>query len=181
MSELTAFTFPGVEVRFGATADGVPYAIAADYARALGYSTTQKALQVVDADEKGQENVAIWVTSEVNDAGQSVGEWRRRKQWVIYEDGMWELIFRSTLPGAKAIKKQVKEILREIRKTGRYVPEPAAAEETPAVPPVLLIEPGRDDTEVWAWSREGADVRFLHAMPHPALERAARALEHGAA
>lgn len=52
---------------------------------------------------------------------------------------------------------------------------------TPGLRPVLLIEPGRDETEVWAWSREGENVRFLHAMPHPAIERAARELRHDAA
>jgi hypothetical protein len=46
---------------------------------------------------------------------------------VVFEDGMWELIFRSTLPGAKGIKQQVKAILRQIRETGRYEAEPVAA------------------------------------------------------
>jgi phage antirepressor YoqD-like protein len=51
---------------------------------------------------------------------------------VIFEDGLWELIFRSTLPGAKAVKAQVKAILRTIRETGRYEaaprPEPTKLE-----------------------------------------------------
>jgi phage antirepressor YoqD-like protein len=46
--------------------------------------------------------------------------------WVIYEDGIWELIFRSNKPEAKAIKKRVKAILREIRETGRFNAQPPA-------------------------------------------------------
>lgn len=170
MAELTAFTFPGNEVRFGVAEDGTPYAVAADYGKALGYSTTQKALQIVDEDEKGQEYVSTWVTSEVNDAGQSAGQWQRRKQWVIYEDGMWELIFRSTLPGAKAVKKRVKEVLRTIRRTGRY--EAAAVNPSDSTL-ALHVGPGRDDTEVWTWLRDGQDVRFLHAGPSAGMERVA--------
>ncbi|WP_326597773.1 BRO family protein [Streptomyces sp. NBC_01803] len=117
---LQLFDISGEQIRFGITDDGTAYAVAADFAKTLDYSTTQKALQIVDADEKGREYVSTWVPQEVNHAGQSVGEWQKRKQWVIFEDGLWELIFRSTLPGAKAIKKQVKAILREIRETGRY-------------------------------------------------------------
>jgi hypothetical protein len=37
---------------------------------------------------------------------------------VIYEDGIWELIFRSTLPSAKSLKARVKSILRQLRETG---------------------------------------------------------------
>ncbi|MGW2258985.1 hypothetical protein ACWCXE_14265 [Streptomyces sp. NPDC001780] len=48
------------------------------------------------------------------------GREQNREMRVIFEDGLWELIFRSTLPGAKAIKSRVKAILREIRETGRY-------------------------------------------------------------
>ena len=51
---------------------------------------------------------------------------------VIYEDGIWELIFRSSLPGAKAIKGRVKAILKQIRETGRY--------ETPLDDPLTEIE-----------------------------------------
>lgn len=38
--------------------------------------------------------------------------------------------------------------------------------------PALHIGPGRDETEVWAWLREDENVRFLHAMPSTAVERA---------
>lgn len=107
---LQLFNVSGAEIRFGMTDDGVPYAVAADYAKTMGYTRTSDALKLLDEDEKG---AAICRTP----GGP-------QQMNVIYEDGLWELIFRSTLPGAKAIKSRVKAILREIRQTGRYEASP---------------------------------------------------------
>lgn len=106
MSEIQLFEVEGSQWRFGQDEDGRPYVVAADVARRLEYASTQKALQVVDNDEKG-------LTAVVTPGG-------TQQMWVLYEDGVWELIFRSGKPEAKRIKKRVKAILREIRETGRY-------------------------------------------------------------
>ncbi|MGW0837085.1 phage antirepressor KilAC domain-containing protein [Streptomyces prunicolor] len=103
---LAVFDVSGADIRFGQTEDGTPYAIAADYSQAMGYRQTKNALDLLDEEEKG------FALAETPGGTQRLA--------VIYEDGMWELIFRSTLPGAKAIKSRVKAILREIRETGRY-------------------------------------------------------------
>lgn len=108
---LQLFNVSGTDIRFGVTEDGRPYAIASDYAKAMGYRDAEKATRLLDEDEKGTQIV-----------GTPGGPQRLA---VIFEDGLWELIFRSTLTGAKTIKKQVKDILRTIRETGRY--EAAAA------------------------------------------------------
>lgn len=110
------FDVSGADIRFGTTEDGTPYSIAADYSQAMGYRQTKNALDLLDEDEKG------FALAETPGGTQRLA--------VIYEDGMWELIFRSTLPGAKAIKSRVKAILREIRETGSY----SAAPPTPALP-----------------------------------------------
>lgn len=106
MTEVKLFALGSRNVRFGTTEDGTPYAVAADYAKAFGYKRTQAATDLLDSDEKGYADCV------------TLGGTQRMS--VIFEDGMWELIFRSTLPGAKALKKKVKEILRTIRETGRY-------------------------------------------------------------
>lgn len=103
---LQLFDVSGDGIRFGVTGDGVPYAVASDFAKTMGYRDAEKATRLLDADEKGTQIV-----------GTPGGP---QQMNVIYEDGMWELIFRSTLPGAKAIKSRVKAILREVRETGRY-------------------------------------------------------------
>lgn len=111
------FNVSGTDIRFGTTGDGTPYSVAADFAQAMGYAKTQNATDLLDEDEKGHARIV------------TLGGLQRLA--VIYEDGMWELIFRSTLPGAKAIKKQVKVILRQIRETGRFE-APTATTSIPA-------------------------------------------------
>jgi prophage antirepressor-like protein len=113
---LAVFDVSGADIRFGLTEDGAPYAVASDYAKAMGYARTQSATDLLDEDEKGY--------------AQTVTPGGTQRLAVIFEDGMWELIFRSTLPGAKAIKSQVKAILREIRETGSY----SVAQPAPALP-----------------------------------------------
>lgn len=108
MSDLQLFDVEGAGIQFGATDDGTPYAVAPDIAKALGYRDAFNALRLLDDAEKG--------TQIVRTPGGP------QQVTVIYEDGLWELIFRSTLPGAKAIKARVKAILREIRETGSYRP-----------------------------------------------------------
>lgn len=96
--------------RFGTTEDGVPYVVAADVAKSFDQRDADKVLRLLEDDEKGTQIVG------------TPGGPQQMK--VIYEDGIWELIFRSTKPEAKAIKKRVKAILREIRETGQYSPVP---------------------------------------------------------
>lgn len=117
MTTPIVFDVQGAEIRFGATEDGIPYSVASDFAKSLGYGQASDATRLLDDDEKGQQMV-------LTPGGQ-------QRLNVIYEDGMWELIFRSTLPGAKAIKSRVKAILRDIRETGSYSGVESA---TPALP-----------------------------------------------
>lgn len=105
-NELEMFDVSGSGIRFGMDEDGTPYAVASDFAKAMGYAKASDATRLLDDDEKGKRI--------------SLTPGGRQSVTVIFEDGMWELIFRSNLPGAKVIKKRVKEILREIRETGGY-------------------------------------------------------------
>jgi anti-repressor protein len=116
MTTPIVFDVQGADIRFGTTEDGTAYSIAADFSKSMGYRQTKNALDLLDEDEKG--------------FGLTETPGGKQRLAVIYEDGMWELIFRSTLPGAKAIKSRVKAILREIRETGSYNAAPAA----PALP-----------------------------------------------
>lgn len=107
MTEMDLFASVGDELtaeHFGLADDGTPYVIAAVFAKVLGYGRVQEALRRLDEDEKG---VSIRHTL---GGDQQIS--------VIYEDGIWELIFRSTLPSAKALKARVKAILRQLRETG---------------------------------------------------------------
>lgn len=106
MSDLQIFDVEGSGWRFGQDPDGTPWTVAADTARSFDYRDAHDALRMLDDDEKG--------TREVRTPGGP------QQMKVIFEDGLWELIFRSAKPEAKAIKKRVKAILREIRESGSY-------------------------------------------------------------
>lgn len=112
MTSLAVFAFNFQEIRF---VDGKP--VANDVARVLGYADPAKTVSTkVDAENKG-------VTRLVTPGGsQSVT--------VLEEAGIYQLIFGSKLPSAKAFQKWVfSDILPSIRKTGSYEvrPEPKKA------------------------------------------------------
>ncbi|SCK39340.1 Prophage antirepressor [Streptomyces sp. ScaeMP-e48] len=131
MSAVQLFNVSGSDIRFGVTAEGIPYAVASDYAKVMGYGQASDATLLLGDNDTGQQMVLPPGGAQRLD--------------VIYEHGMWELISRSTLPGAKAIKKHVEAILREIRETGRFEVE-TAQEVAAAVGPL----PYREQAEVLA-------------------------------
>lgn len=116
VAQVSPFEALGANLRFGTTENGTPFVVAADFARAMGYSRTSDAVGLLDEDEKG----AAIIRTPGGDQRVS----------VLYEDGIWELIFRSSKQEAKALKKRVKEILAEIRRTGRYEAEPVVPDIT---------------------------------------------------
>lgn len=74
-------------------------------------------LSAIDDDEK--------LTSTIYRSGQN------REMWFLTEDGVYEVLMQSRKPIAKQFKKQVKAILKQIRKTGHYeTPEYKLALET---------------------------------------------------
>jgi prophage antirepressor-like protein len=129
MTTPIVFDVQGADIRFGTTEGGTPYSIASDFAKSMGYRDAANALRILDGDEKGTQTVS------------TPGGPQQMK--VIYEDGMWELIFRSTLPGAKAIKSRVKAILREIRETGRYDAAPREMTKLEALQAAIESEQAR--------------------------------------
>ena len=70
------------------------------------YNVTQM-LSSIDEDEKLVYKVYI--------SGQN------RNMWFLTEDGFYEVCMQSTKPNAKIFKKEVKKILKTIRKTGMYM------------------------------------------------------------
>lgn len=44
-----------------------------------------------------------------------------QEYWFLTEDGLYEVLMQSRKPKAKEFKKEVKKILKSIRKTGGYI------------------------------------------------------------
>lgn len=85
-----------------------PLFLARDVAEWIEYDKEKvgQMLNTIDNDEK--------MTSPIYYSGQV------RNMWFVTEDGLYEVLMQSRKPIAKEWKKKVKEILKEIRKTGSY-------------------------------------------------------------
>lgn len=83
-----------------------PLFIAKDVAELLGIKDVSGMMKNVDEDEK--------LLRFQNGSGQN------REMWCLTEDGLYEALMTSRKPVAKQFKKKVKEILKTIRKTGKY-------------------------------------------------------------
>ena len=79
-----------------------------DYAKMKnGAYNVAQMLSSIDEDEKLVYKIYI--------SGQN------RNMWFLTEDGFYEVCMQSTKPNAKIFKKEVKKILKSIRKTGMYI------------------------------------------------------------
>ena len=110
-----AFTFnaSNQQVRT-VTIDGEPYFVAADVCSCLQLSNNRQAVATLDDDEK---RVSVVMTP--------LGG--LQSMTVLNESGLYNLIFQSRKPEAKAFRKWVtSELLPTLRKTGRYELKPAA-------------------------------------------------------
>lgn len=86
-----------------------PLFLAKDIATWIGYSISNvsKLVNVVDKEEK----VRNIITTLGGD----------QETWFLTEDGLYEVLMQSRKPIAKVFKKEVKAILKDIRKNGMYV------------------------------------------------------------
>lgn len=94
---------------FGTPED--PLFLARDVAEWIDYnvSSVNKMLANVDEDEK--------TTRKIIPNGSNY----KTEAWFLTEDGLYEVLMQSRKPKAKEFKKEVKKILKSIRKTGGYV------------------------------------------------------------
>jgi len=88
-----------------------PLFLAKDVAEWIEHSNSTEMLRGVDENEK--------LNSTILSAGQ------RREVIMLTEDGLYEVLLQSRKPIAKEFKKQVKQILRDIRRRGIYVTDKA--------------------------------------------------------
>ena len=106
-----------------------PLFLAKDVAEWIDYSKrpdgsyrTDKMLQAIDSEEKYKtkiltaNNVSGSNLGQIDSTGKTINPF-----WFLTEDGLYEVCMQSRKPIAKQMKKQIKEYLRNIRKTGGAV------------------------------------------------------------
>jgi prophage antirepressor-like protein len=86
-----------------------PLFLAKDVAEWIEHSNSTVMLQNVDDSEKVLKNVYTLGGSQ--------------ETWFLTEDGLYEVLMQSRKPIAKEFKKQIKQILKDIRKHGMYAKE----------------------------------------------------------
>ena len=94
-----------------------PLFLAKDVAEWIEHSDVSTMLRKIDEDEKVKkicDTNNVCTTSKARDT---------QEMWFLTEDGLYEVLMQSRKPIAKAFKKEVKEILKTIRKHGVYAVE----------------------------------------------------------
>lgn len=102
-----------------------PLFLAKDVANWIEHTHTTRMLERVDEDEK--------LNGIIVHAGQ------KREMTFLTEDGLYEVLMQSRKPIAKAFKKEVKQILKQIRTTGGYIPTTQEDDEETILAKAFLI------------------------------------------
>lgn len=102
-----------------------PLFLARDVAEWIEHSDVSMMLKKVDEDEK--------VTNIVCTLGGN------QRAWFLTEDGLYEVLMQSRKPIAKAFKKEVKKILKEIRLTGGYIHTEADDDDDTVIAKALIM------------------------------------------
>ncbi|MDU6296051.1 phage antirepressor KilAC domain-containing protein [Clostridium celatum] len=102
-----------------------PLFLAKDVAEWIEHQHITKMLNGIDEEEK--------LIEQIVHAGQ------RREMWFLTEDGFYEVLMQSRKPIAKQFKKEVKLILKQIRKTGGYIAVKEDDDETSIMARALMI------------------------------------------
>lgn len=123
MNDLAIFENPEFGHIRGLKIEGEPWFVGKDIAEALGYADTAAALKKhVDDEDKKLFKADDLPTLKMSNYG----------AYLINESGLYSLMLKSKLPGAKKFKRWVtSEVLPSIRKTGAYS-MPGAGRDAPA-------------------------------------------------
>jgi prophage antirepressor-like protein len=119
--QIKNLTYSGAKVR-AIDVDGEMWWPVVDVCRAIGYSNSRKAIELIDKEDVTKRYV-------------NHPEVKRSAVWTCNESGLYQLLLRSNVPGAKPFQRWVtREVLPAIRQTGHYsvsVPTAPATTETP--------------------------------------------------
>lgn len=154
-TDITPFAYGDQQVRV-VTRDGEPWFVAADIAKALGYSIAPAMVRSLADDEKGMQIVHT-----------PGGD---QKAAIISEAGLYSAVLRSKAPGAQAFKRWVThDVLPSIRKRGGYL-TPEAAEQALTDPDFIIRLATALKEE--RTRRQAAEAQIEADAPHTRFGRA---------
>jgi prophage antirepressor-like protein len=147
---LQVFRYDANEIRVAMIdEDGNPWFVAKDVCDALDLTYVSKSIEDLDSDEKGRTTVP------------TLGG--PQEMSTVNESGLYSLVLRSRKPEAKAFKRWItREVLPQIRKTGRYEPSPPVMDElgmiqTQALAIARMVDDIRESKKVSVEASKKAD------------------------
>ena len=100
-------TLFGKEFRVYGTVEE-PLFLAKNVAELIDYDQNKVGQMLITVDKEEKENLPIFYSGQI------------RNMWFLKEEGLYEVLMQSRKPIAKTFKKEVKQILKTIRKNGMY-------------------------------------------------------------
>ena len=138
-NELQVFTNSSFGTIRTLTIDNEPWFVGKDVSEILGYSRTNKMKQIIYTDDMQEIDPQNRMYTGLHQNGATLEPNKNvRRMLLINESGLYQAIFGSTLPTAKAFKRWVtSEVLPSIRKHGAYL-TPEKIEEVLLNPDTLI-------------------------------------------
>jgi len=100
-----------------------PWFVATDVCKILNHTNPSVAVQMLDEDERCKKSLRRDYQCPKKSLGRDYQQFGNDEAWLVNESGLYNLIFRSNRPEAKAFRKWVtSEVLPAIRKHGKYEP-----------------------------------------------------------
>lgn len=147
------FDFKGSEVRTVRIDDDVPWFVVPDVCAVLEISNPSQAVKRLDPADVRRSDTLI--SNEGVPLTDSIG--RRRTMTMVNESGLYDLIFESRKPEARAFRRWVtNEVLPSIRQTGAYT-TPVTTKAPAEAPWYTMAHPVPRQPETEAW-REMIDA-----------------------
>lgn len=153
-----------------------PLFLAKDVAEWIENRDTSSMMRSVDDDEKLIRTISV--------SGQ------RREMWFLTEDGLYEVLMLSRKPIAKQFKKQVKQILKQIRHTGGYIPMNSADTVEDIMAKAVLIAQNTIEQKDALITKQSLQIKamqpkvigyetFLRSKGYVSLNKVAKSLHKG--
>ncbi|MGL4522421.1 MAG: phage antirepressor KilAC domain-containing protein [Bacilli bacterium] len=147
MEIVTVQTILGRDFTVYGTTDE-PLFLAKDVASWIEHTDMSRMVNLVDEEEKLKRTLYV--------SGQ------KREMWFLTEDGLYEVLMQSRKPVAKSFKKEVKTVLKSLRKHGLYATAPTIENilENPDYGIELLQKLKQERAE-----REALQLKLIEAQP----------------
>lgn len=128
-----------------------PLFLAKDVSDWIEHNDMSRMMNMVDEDEKLKRTIYV--------SGQN------REMWLITEEGLYEILMQSRKPIAKEFKKEVKKILKDVRRHGMYAKDELLDNPDLLLDVVTKLKYERDEKEKLRLENEKQKEQIIEMKP----------------